>query len=288
MIRPKIHHSPIGSIWSVARPAHQQRGQASVVVLVVFLTAVAAFTAIGTTEFTGDAGRTQMLNRQITSTLTQLSGWYEQWGQASLGNATPSEDDLRALLTTHHPALRLAISTPIVRSGCTTVIDCEPTRQILVWYPATSPPPPASLVNGLPLHETTGDALWRLYDAKAITQKRMATGHSQLLAAGRAISSWATAQRQASVFTSEVNFLRAGSCSSPGNALPCLSGWTPITGVPQAMESSGLSDMDVTSPWGAVIEISNAAPDASLVAPYSLAMRMRTPSGAYLAHSIGQ
>jgi hypothetical protein len=46
--------------------------------------------------------------------------------------------------------------------------------------------------------------------------------------------------------------------------------------------------MDATSPWGSVIEITNAAPDASETPPYTLAMRLRTPSGAYLTFTAAQ
>jgi hypothetical protein len=200
-----------------------QRGQASIVVLVLFLAAAAAISAIGTTEHTGNAGRTQVLNRQITDTLSQLSAWYERDGLASLGGTTPDEPALQALLSTKYPALRLAMSTPIVRSGCTTVQDCEPSRQILVWYPATSPQPSAALVNGLPMYQTGGDALWRLYDSKGFVQQRMASAYSQLLGLGRALSAWVTAQQRASVYA-QTNYLRASSCSTPGSALPCLSG----------------------------------------------------------------
>jgi hypothetical protein len=264
-----------------------QRGQASIVVLVLFLAAAAAISAIGTTEHTGNAGRTQVLNRQITDTLSQLSAWYERDGLASLGGTTPDEPALQALLSTKYPALRLAMSTPIVRSGCTTVQDCEPSRQILVWYPATSPQPSAALVNGLPMYQTGGDALWRLYDSKGFVQQRMASAYSQLLGLGRALSAWVTAQQRASVYA-QTNYLRASSCSTPGSALPCLSGWTAITAVPAALAAAGMSDQDATAPWGAVIEISNASPDASQVAPYTLAMRLRTPSGTYMTHRISQ
>jgi hypothetical protein len=277
---------------SKARHASQgqrecQRGQASIVVLVLFLAAAAAISAIGTTEHTGNAGRTQLLNRQITDTLSRLSAWYERDGMASLGATTPDEPALQALLSTQYPALHLAMSTPIVRSGCTTVQDCEPSRQILVWYPATSTQASAPLVNGLPMYQTGGDALWRLYDSKGVVQQRMANGYNQLLSVSRALSAWVTAQKRAAVY-SQTNYLRANNCSTPGAALPCLTGWTAITAVPAALEAAGMTDQDATAPWGAVIEISNASPDASQVAPYTLAMRLRTPSGAYMTHSISQ
>jgi hypothetical protein len=284
-------NTPPPSVHAVVRrhnPARSQSGQASIVVLVFFLTAVSAIAALGTSDFTSNAGRTQLLTRQITSTLGELTQWFENTGMASLGGTTPTESDLRAVLSTRHPALRIGMSTPIVRSGCVSVMDCEPSRQILVWYPATSPQPSAALVNGLPLHETGGDALWRLYDSRATTQQRLASGYSQMLAASRAISSWANSQRQASIYAVEANFLRAGNCGLPGDALPCLTGWTPITSVSPAMTAAGLAALDVTSPWGSVIEISNAAPEASHVAPYTLAMRLRTPAGAYLTYSTTQ
>jgi hypothetical protein len=281
--------SSLGPLRSTLRspaPA-RQRGQASIIVLVLFLAAAAAISSIGTTEHTASAGRTEMLNRQISATVSELSAWYERDGMASMGASIPTETELQAHLTTRYAALRLAMSTPIVRSGCTTVMDCEPSRQILVWYPATRPPSPVSLVNGLPLYETGGDALWRLYDSKAFVQQRVASAYSQLLGLGRAISAWSVAQQRASIYT-QTSLMRASNCSTPGMALPCLSGWTVITSVPEAMAAAGISAMDATSPWGSVIEITNAAPDASQTPPYTLAMRLRTPSGAYLTYTAGQ
>ena len=272
---------------SVAQSIERQRGQASIIVLVIFLAAAAAISSIGTTEHTASAGRTQMVNKQITATLSELSAWFEQDGWMSLAATTPSEAQLQALLTTRYAGLRMAISTPIVRSGCTTVMACEPSRQILVWYPATSPQTATSLVNGLPLYETGGDALWRMYDSKAFVQQRMGSAFSQLLGVGRSIAAWAIAQKRSAVYT-QINYLRASNCSTPGTALPCLSGWTAITSVPEAMSAAGLTALDVTAPWGSVIEITNASPDASQTAPYTLPMRLRTPSGAYLTYTTGQ
>jgi len=280
-----MHHLRINQ--RLAAPAGQ-RGQAAVLVLVIFLTASAALTAVGTTPHTDSAGRTQMITGQIDATLQELKFWYERTGFASLGTGTPVESALGGVLSSRYPALRMAISTPIVRAGCTGVMDCEPSRQILVWYPATNPQTTANVVNGLPMHEIGGDALWQLYDARALTQQRMATGYQQMLAAGRAITAWASAQRQAAVMSTEVNFLRSSSCSTSGPALPCVDAWSAMTSIPQAMAASGLSVLDVTAPWGAVVEISNASGVASHVLPYSLAMRLRTPSGAYLTYSTGQ
>lgn len=264
-----------------------QSGHASIMVLVLFLAAAAAISIIGTTGHTAKAGRTEMLDKQISATLTELSNWYEQDGLASMGVSTPSETELQTHLTTRYAALRMAISTPIVRAGCTTVMDCEPSRQILVWYPATNPVAPAALINGLPLHETGGDALWKLYDTKAFVQQRMANADSQLLSVGRAIAAWDVAQQRASIYR-QTSLMRASNCTSPGVALPCLSGWSFITDVPEVMAAAGIVAMDATSPWGSVIEITNAAPDASETPPYTLAMRLRTPSGAYLTFTAAQ
>lgn len=268
-------------------PRANQRGNAAVIVLAVFAAAASAIAAIGLQDQVDASGRTQMLGKQMDMTLSELTNWYQRDGLASLGTSTPTQADLQARLTTRFAGIRMAMSNPIVRSGCSTVMDCEPSRQILVWYPATSPQTAATPVNGLPLYETSGDAIWRLYDSKPFVQDRMASAYAQLLGVGRAISTWATTQQRSAVYA-YTNYLRATSCASPGPSLPCLTGWTAITGVPEALAAAGVKAMDVTAPWGAVIEISNASPEASQTLPYSLALRLRTPSGAYLTYTAGQ
>jgi len=282
MRKPTNFSSPVPSHIN-----YRQGGQASIIVLVLFLVAAAAISSIGTTEHTSSAGRTQLLNKQLTATASELSAWYEITGMSTIGTSTPTENELQSVLTTKYASLRVAISNPIVRMGCSTVMDCEPSRQILVWYPATSPQNPASLVNGLPLFETGGDSLWRLYDSKAFLQQRMAGAYNQLLAVGRALAAWAVGQQRASIY-SQTSLMRASNCSLPSIALPCLPDWTDITNVPEAMAAAGISTMDATSPWGSVIEITNAAPHASQIPPYTLAMRLRTPSGAFLTYTAGQ
>lgn len=230
------------------------------------------------------------MRQDVQEAVAQLKLAYEmQWTDLAEPLDPPwDEARLQSELTQTYGGLRMAMSVrlttdpALVCDAATTLTpNCIPSRQIMVWHPATSDIADWSLTQGLPLAQLGADAIGRIHDTRSADIERYAQTQAQMERVGVLLSSLFKARQAMDPrLPHGINWWRHPTCSTTASVdehyLPCVNTYTSLatSGVAAAL---GLSATDIQTPYGE-IEFSNQQ-DASLTAPYTVALRVQTPFG---------
>lgn len=270
---------------------HRQRGMYVIAVSAILGTlALMALSFSALTAKKAVLGTEDRLKLEVESALGELQVWYEQQADTlATTNTTPSEDQLKAVLSRPYPGLHVAMSDSMAAAGCAgsvATIPCLPWRKIVAWYSATTPPTDTVITDGIPVSELSGDAIWKTYSAQQWYTSRYVRTTTKMTEIGRGLLAWYENQEtQDSEYVDGTNFWRATDCADSATQLPCIDQYTNLANTSVA-SILGLNATDMTLPLGS-IQISNLQ-DSSTSAPYSVALRVVTPWGQQLKQIVLQ